>query len=285
MSTKSSPKSAATKPALGARSTSGPADCPDDGANDGAHDRADDGAHDKADDGANGRTPGDPNNLRITGRTPRVLPRGRHAASRKVVEESQRIRLVEAMAKAVASKGYASTSVADVLALAGVSRKSFYEHFANKEECFVYTYDQAVEMILDDVTAATVTAPGMVEAAVEGTRAYLNFLSTHPEMAWTFLIEVVAAGTLANSRRTLTRERFAKLFADLYSEARADQPDLPTIPHYRFQALVGANDELICIYLREHGRVDTEELLDAIIDLDVALTLGSEVVENLATRQ
>ena len=74
------------------------------------------------------------------------LPRGRHAAPREVVWESQRGRLLAAMAEVVASKGYGAVAVRDVIARAGVSRKTFYEHFDNKEECFLAAYDAGVEV-------------------------------------------------------------------------------------------------------------------------------------------
>src|SRR4051794_15717647 len=84
----------------------------------------------------------------------RVLPRGRHAAPREVVVESQRTRMLSAMASAVAEKGYSRTAVADVINRAGVSRKTFYEHFANKEECFLAAYDEGVGLLLAAIDEA-----------------------------------------------------------------------------------------------------------------------------------
>src|SRR3954454_10930364 len=84
----------------------------------------------------------------------RVLPRGRHAAPRAVVAESQRERMLVAMADATASKGYGNVAVADVIERAGVSRRSFYEHFANKEECFLAAYDAGVAGLLDAIAEA-----------------------------------------------------------------------------------------------------------------------------------
>ena len=84
----------------------------------------------------------------------RVLPRGRYAAPRAVVAESQRERLLVAMADATAAKGYANVAVADVIERAGVSRRSFYEHFANKEECFLAAYDAGVEALLGAIGEA-----------------------------------------------------------------------------------------------------------------------------------
>src|SRR5258707_2850574 len=95
------------------------------------------------------------------------LPRGRHAAPPEVVWESQRGRMLEAMALAVAEKGYAATAVADVIARAGVSRKTFYEHFANREACFLAAYDAGVEALLAAIDEAIAAAPDWQHAAVD----------------------------------------------------------------------------------------------------------------------
>ena len=67
----------------------------------------------------------------------RPLPRRPRGLTRDEVLASQRGRMIAAMAETVAAKGYAATTVADVVARAGVSRKTFYEHFADREECFL----------------------------------------------------------------------------------------------------------------------------------------------------
>ena len=104
------------------------------------------------------------------------LPRGRHAAPREVVWESQRGRLLAAMAEVVAPKGYGAVAVRDVIARAGVSRKTFYEHFDNKEECFLAAYDAGVASMLaaigDAIGAAAPAGPLAVARA--GTARYLT---------------------------------------------------------------------------------------------------------------
>src|SRR3954452_20760470 len=118
----------------------------------------------------------------------RVLPRGRHAAPREVVAESQRERLLVAMADAVADKGYANVAVADVIERAGVSRRSFYEHFTNKEDAFLAAYDGGVAGLLDAIAeaeeAAAQTAPGrdgaLLARARAGTEVYLQLLADNP---------------------------------------------------------------------------------------------------------
>src|SRR3954471_7256007 len=112
-------------------------------------------------------------------RVPKSLPRGPHRLEREVVLASQRGRLLDAIAKVVAEKGYAATSVADVIELAGVSRKTFYEHFRDKEACFLAAYDAGVDILL-----ATMREAGDTRSRV---RAYLETLAAEPDFARTFL--------------------------------------------------------------------------------------------------
>src|SRR3979490_221775 len=71
----------------------------------------------------------------------RRLPPGPHRLERAEGLRHQRMRMHGAMVEAVAADGYQGTSVREVIALAGVSRRSFYEHFANKQECLLATFD------------------------------------------------------------------------------------------------------------------------------------------------
>src|SRR5690242_3020391 len=71
----------------------------------------------------------------------------RHRTAREAVMASQRGRVLEAMVKAVAEKGYAATTIADVVARAGVSRRTFYEQFRDKEACFLAAFDTGVAFV------------------------------------------------------------------------------------------------------------------------------------------
>lgn len=77
----------------------------------------------------------------------RGLPRGRSALSRQEVDRSQRERILWAMAETMAAKGYGATSVADVLRAAGVSRRTFYEQFASKADCFMSAFEEAADVV------------------------------------------------------------------------------------------------------------------------------------------
>src|SRR4051812_15625203 len=111
----------------------------------------------------------------------RPLPRGPHSLSRDEAVASQRGRMIEAMAETVAEKGYAATTVADVVARAGVSRKTFYEHFADREQCFLAAYDAAVDALFTAVAqrvAAGEPSGADWQARVRsGVRGYLEALA------------------------------------------------------------------------------------------------------------
>src|SRR5437870_5361711 len=84
----------------------------------------------------------------------KALPRGQHALPRHVVAGTQRRRLHDGAVAAVAEKGYAATTVADIIASAGVSRSTFYEHFTDKEHCVLSAYDEGAEQQFAEVMEA-----------------------------------------------------------------------------------------------------------------------------------
>src|SRR3954466_14217089 len=85
---------------------------------------------------------------------PRRLPRGSHGLDRDVVEASQRTRLLEAVGRAVAERGYSGATIDDVVRRAGVSKQTFYDHFADKQDCFLAAYEAASEELLERVGEA-----------------------------------------------------------------------------------------------------------------------------------
>jgi AcrR family transcriptional regulator len=214
---------------------------------------------------------------------PRSLPRGPHGLERDVVLASQRGRMLGAMAEAVASKGYAGTTVADVVAGAGVSRKTFYEHFRDKEECFLAAFDTGVDLLLDAIVAAQPTGDDATWIALmrARVRAYLDTLASEPAFARTFLLEVFAAGPRALERRAEVLRRFAQLFRDLHDEARRQFAELAPVPEPIYVAAVGAINELVSDFARAGRTAELPELEDTLLYLQVALFAGRDTAAGL----
>ncbi len=134
------------------------------------------------------------------------LPRGRHGLSRDEVESHQRLRILAAIADTMAQKGYAATSVADIIRGAGVSRETFYQLYDNKLDAFMAAFDTVAEVVVEALaTTDGPTSPtDRIEALIE---AYLGLVAATPEWARLFLVEVHAAGPDAIARRAEIQER------------------------------------------------------------------------------
>jgi AcrR family transcriptional regulator len=192
--------------------------------------------------------------------TDRPLPRGPHHLAREEVLASQRGRMLDAIAQVVAEKSYGAATVADVIARAGVSRKTFYEHFRDKEDCFLAAYETGVEVLLATMREADPGGDDLLERVRARVRAYLQTLEAEPGFARTFVIEVGAAGPRALARRHEVVQRFS---AENREIGGGDAP----LEHYI--AAAGASNELVAHALVE-GRPLTE-LEDAVIYVNAVL--------------
>jgi AcrR family transcriptional regulator len=208
---------------------------------------------------------------------PRRLPRGTHGLDRGVVAASQRARLLEAVGRTVAGKGYAGATIDDIVRGAGVSKKTFYEHFRDKLDCFLGAYESASDELLARLRAAQAGQQGWLERTRAGIVAYLRWLAAEPALARVFLIEVAAAGPVAAERRERLRDRYAELLRDLQDDGRAEIPALPRLPDEVFHALVAAVDEVVVRRIRESGGADLPELEPVLLYLQVALLAGPEI--------
>ena len=215
---------------------------------------------------------------------PRRLPRGSHGLGRNVVAASQRARLLEAVGHAVAGKGYAAATIDDIVRGAGVSKMTFYEHFADKEGCFLAAYEAAAEELFRRVREAHETGGEWVQRTRAGIAAYLRWLAAEPALARVFLIEVAAAGPRAAEARERLRDRYAVLMRQLQGEARAELPALPLLPDEVFHAAVAAVDELVVRHIREATAESLPELEPVLLYLQVALLAGPQVAAESAGR-
>jgi AcrR family transcriptional regulator len=130
-----------------------------------------------------------------------ALPRGPHSLSRAEVSANQRRRLVDATIDAVAEKSYAELTVSDVIKRAGVSRRAFYEHFSNREECFLASYDSIMAESSRVVASAFDRASGLPRNAEVAIEEIFKRALRRPDAVRVLMIEVGAAGPEGIVRR------------------------------------------------------------------------------------
>jgi AcrR family transcriptional regulator len=157
------------------------------------------------------------------------LPRGRHGLPREIVTRSQRERLLAAVVRVIAAKGYESTTVADILEEAGVGRESFYELFDDKRQCMLTAH----ALLVDDLEArvkAAYTAPGPWEDRLRaGLAVALDWFASSPDVGRFTLVELSAIGPASLERFQTEFSRFVKLVEDGRGED-VPAPDLPEAP-------------------------------------------------------
>ena len=158
-----------------------------------------------------------------------------------------RSRLLEGMAVAVAQKGYADTTIADIVREASVSRRTFYEHFTTKAECLVALYEAASRnalKVLRDAVASGKDWDGQVEGAL---RAYLECMASNPMLLRTLFVEILHLGTEGLAARRRVNREIADYMLSVVGPERVT-PELA-------MAVVGGIHELV-LQAIEDGRVD-----------------------------
>jgi len=188
---------------------------------------------------------------------PTQLPRHRHGLSRGTVRASQEMRVLEATAAVVAEKGYAGTSVNAIIENAGISRKTFYELYANKEEAFLGAY-AAIDIVIERMTAAAAAEHEPREMVRAGAREYLETLAAEPDFTRMLVVEAVGAGPRVLERRAEAFRDFTRVLA-LPLE---DPPDRALL-----LALLGAINELVLQHVIEREAASLPALTPTVNDL------------------
>lgn len=147
-----------------------------------------------------------------------IIPAGRRRAWGKLSHEErfrrQRRDLLAAAARLAVSRGYEGTRVADIVAEAGLSKSTFYEHFQSKEECFVELYQRTSAAMLRTGIAAAESSleRGPYEAILAVIKALTGYVSQNPRLAEVIRVEVGAAQPAIAIERAENRRRIADLF-------------------------------------------------------------------------
>jgi AcrR family transcriptional regulator len=218
------------------------------------------------------------------------------------IRGSQRARLVEGMIQAVAEKGYAATTVADVVRAGRVSRGTFYAQFASKEECFLEAYKYGIAVIVERIRAAIRAEDGDWVARLRtGLRVYLETLAGEPRFARTHLFEVHMAGPRAGAERDAALRAFADRYRSSFraalrereeqeAEREGRSAELRERPELRMPSddalfiLSAGVDQLVCSRVRA-GELDRlPDLTDELTLTAVAFLEGAAQVPFPASR-
>ena len=199
---------------------------------------------------------------------PRILPRGRHKLDPQLVAASQRQRLLEAITELVAEKGFPDVTIGDIVARAGTAKRTFYDHFADKLQCFL----AALDVITDKLVASSArmfAVSGTVRERCEySVRGYLELLASMPNAAKVFYLEAIAAGPEAVTRRHDVHLKFARNIVAL-SRSAALEGEGRELGELHAVGVVGALHQMIYGQLHQHGPDRLLAISDDVVQLAV----------------
>lgn len=191
------------------------------------------------------------------------FPSGVRKLPSELIRAIQRERLIVAMLNAAAELGYLETNVQDVIDRAGVSRPTFYEHFSNKEDCFLAAFDTSAERLRKKVHLAARSGGDVWRERVRlALEALLRFASREPDTARTMVVEARAASTTAVRRRVELMEDFA---ACLQSDAERLLPGGRSQTALTASGIVGGVESVLYSRLCKQEYDQLESLLPSLM--------------------
>lgn len=225
---------------------------------------------------ANRRQGGDPEDSAEL----RPLHGGRHGIDPELLAHNQRERLIAAIAAAVAEHGYNDTTIAQITDLAAVSKRTFYENFAGKEQCFLAAYEALDGYIADLMSEAAAPESEWPDQIAAAFAALIRFLAERPNFARLYLIESVVVGETLVPAREQTSDRFNALLAPgrkLDSLAREPAEGIE-------EALIGGALTLLARRIIAGEGEELDRFIPAVIDFVLSPYLGPEVAREVAER-
>ncbi len=188
-----------------------------------------------------------------------------------------RQRLLVAMAELLAEQGYAGVTVTDVVARARVSKRTFYQHFSDREECLLATYRVVAEGPLHMITQAAQSVAGQglsLREEIAGlTGAYLTAMAEHPLLTRAMLTEPGSTGPAGRQARREVLRRFAEQLVALAAGV-GSRPEVRPLSPALAQALVGGINELVLAAVESADReeVAPAEIAEEILALRETVT-------------
>lgn len=181
---------------------------------------------------------------------------------REEVARNQRARLYGAMIEAIAQRGYQATTVAHVIALAGVSRRAFYELFANKEACFLATYDIVVARARKRVIDAWAGERGWANRLHASCKAMLDDVAESPNGPRLVLVDSLGIGPKVRERMQLAGFTFERLVSGAFQAA----PDGVGFSRLTSRGVVGGVRHIAFTRVHEGRERELLTLTDEVLD-------------------
>jgi AcrR family transcriptional regulator len=195
-----------------------------------------------------------------------------------MMSRSQRDRILAAMAEVVAKRGYQGTTIEHIVKRAGVARVTFYENFANREDCLLAGFDRAVGELdrrAEEAASAVADWPLQIRARLA---AFLEYVVADPSLARTCLVESMTAGPAAMARYEQALQSFTPPFA----AGRRLVPESRKLPETLEDSILGGIVWMVHQRLLRGRFAEIPGLLPTMIEFALTPYLGEKQAAEVA---
>ncbi|MBO2450468.1 TetR/AcrR family transcriptional regulator [Actinomadura barringtoniae] len=199
----------------------------------------------------------------------RVIKRGRHGLAPETVAEIQRERLIDAFVQVVAEQGYQQATISRITQAAGVTKKAFYDHFEDRETCFLAAYEQGTAIIVARVEEARKAADSWPAGVLASMRTLLELLAAEPRFARVSVVEINSAAPRVRAVRTRYLEGFRSLLTE-------PEDGLAGVPGTVADAVIGGVYSAIYIKADSGRTEELPELVESLTYFVLLPLLGKE---------
>jgi AcrR family transcriptional regulator len=209
---------------------------------------------------------------------PRIGSAASQALPRAYAVRSERERMLEAMVRVAAAKGYEATTVADVAEAAQVSSEAFEAMFGDKESCFLEAYDAVIDVLVAHVSTAFESTVGQPwpDRIAAGLRALVDLLASEHDIARMAMVEVTAVGEDARIRYRAALGRFTYFL----EEGRRASPQGDELPADTARFAIGGATSMIFDEVRAGRGPELRRLLPDLLFAVLMPYIGPEAAED-----
>ena len=217
---------------------------------------------------------GDPLRISVAKGEPERLPRGRHGLTREEVHTSQRTRLMDAMAELAAEKGYANVTIGDLVARGGLAKRTFYDHFPDKDACALAAAEHFAEKVLAAIIRPHDRDVDLYLRVQHSLGRMFEVFAAHPAYSRTFLVEIWATGPKVIARRLDVDRQIARLLVALSQDVSAHRPEARAIEEAHALAVIGAVNETLYRVVFFEGAESLPRHADKLIPIVTGLLMA-----------
>ena len=180
-----------------------------------------------------------------------------------------RLRVLEGLAESIRERGYRATTVADIVRNARTSKRTFYDQFASKEECFLELLRTEIAIMAEEIRVAVDPEADWHQQIRQAVEAYVGNIESRPAITLSWIRVLPSLGDVARPYQRQGLELLTTLLIDLSSSPGFRRAHLPPLTPPLAVILVGGLRELVALAV-EDGR-PVREIVGPAVDASVAL--------------